>query len=59
VVDRSVRIGLAACALVTLLSPNDQLSALAALPVLVLIGYWLVRRRPVAGKARAVEAPAE
>ena len=55
-INYGIRIILGALALVTLLSPNEQLGALAALPVVLLIGYWLLWRRPVetAGQAGVV-----
>jgi TRAP-type uncharacterized transport system fused permease subunit len=43
--DRLVRMALAASALVVLLHPNVQVAILACAPVLLLIGYWLARRR--------------
>ncbi|HEY7664839.1 MAG TPA: TRAP transporter fused permease subunit [Xanthobacteraceae bacterium] len=59
--DLSARLGLAAFALVVLLSPNEQIGALACLPVALTIGYWFLRRRPAgAGEsgAQAVGEPA-
>ena len=53
-IDVLVRLALAACALFVLLCPNEPLAAVGCLPVLLLIGYWLVRRR----EAGVVEAPA-
>ena len=44
-VDVAVRLVLAASALVALLHPNDTVAAAACAPVLVIIGYWLARRR--------------
>ena len=46
--DRAVRIVLAAIALVTLLSTNDTLASLACVPVLAAIAYWIVFRRKLA-----------
>jgi TRAP transporter 4TM/12TM fusion protein len=43
--DRGVRIALAAFALVTLLSPNEELGTLTSIPVLAGIAYWMVVRR--------------
>jgi TRAP-type uncharacterized transport system fused permease subunit len=43
--DRATRVVLAALALVVLLHPSERIAALAAVPVLVMIGYWLARRR--------------
>jgi hypothetical protein len=36
---------LAVLSLVALLHPSQQMAALACVPVLIMIGYWLVRRR--------------
>jgi TRAP transporter 4TM/12TM fusion protein len=44
-VDLGVRLALVAFALVALLDQHDQIAALACLPVLAAIGYWLVWRR--------------
>jgi TRAP-type uncharacterized transport system fused permease subunit len=49
--DRAVRLGLAALALVVLLHPSEQVAAPACVPVLLMIGYWLLRRRPDASVA--------
>jgi TRAP-type uncharacterized transport system fused permease subunit len=53
--DIPVRMALAGFALVALLHPNERIGALACLPVLGCIGYWLLRRRPAASPAE-VEA---
>jgi TRAP-type uncharacterized transport system fused permease subunit len=45
VVDTGVRLLLAACALVALFHPQDTVAALFCAPVLLAIGYWLLRRR--------------
>jgi TRAP transporter 4TM/12TM fusion protein len=45
-VDVSVRLLLAALALVVLLHPSERLAMLVCLPVGLIIGYWLLRRRP-------------
>jgi TRAP transporter 4TM/12TM fusion protein len=55
VVDIPVRLVLAAFALVALLCPEDQISAAACVPVLLLIGYWLLRRRGLAYADLAAE----
>jgi TRAP-type uncharacterized transport system fused permease subunit len=47
VVDRVVRIVLAAFALVVLLDPDYTTATAAAVPVVAAIAYWLVRRRNV------------
>jgi TRAP transporter 4TM/12TM fusion protein len=44
-VDRGIRLALAAIALVTLLSTNDTIASLACVPVLAAIAYWIVFRR--------------
>ena len=46
-IDRAVRVALAAIALVTLLSTNDTIASLACVPVLAAIAYWIVFRRKV------------
>ena len=57
--DRGVRVALAAIALVTLLSTNDTIASLACVPVLIAIGYWLVyRRKHDAGEPEVVELDA-
>ena len=49
-VDGLIRLMLAAFALVALLHPNEQVAALACLPVGVTVAYWIVWRRPVAAR---------
>jgi TRAP transporter 4TM/12TM fusion protein len=44
-IDIPVRLALAAFALLVLLCPEERIAAAACLPVLLLIGYWLLRRR--------------
>ena len=44
-VDVSIRLLLAALALVVLLHPSERVAALACLPVVLIIGYWLARCR--------------
>jgi TRAP transporter 4TM/12TM fusion protein len=46
--DIAVRLLLAAFALIVLLDPNERQGALACVPVVLMIGYWLVWRRPIA-----------
>jgi TRAP transporter 4TM/12TM fusion protein len=46
-VDVPVRLVLAALALVVLLYPTEQVAMAGTLPVVLMIGYWLVRRRTV------------
>jgi TRAP-type uncharacterized transport system fused permease subunit len=43
--DRSIRLALAALSLVALLHPSEQVAALVCVPVGLIIGYWLLRRR--------------
>ncbi len=43
--DYGTRLGLAALSLLILLCPDERIGAAACVPVLFLIGYWLVRRR--------------
>jgi len=44
-VDRCIRAALAAIALLVLLSTNDAISALACVPVLAAISFWIMFRR--------------
>jgi TRAP-type uncharacterized transport system fused permease subunit len=44
-VDRAVRLVLAACALLALLCPDKQIAAAVCVPVVLIIGYWLLRCR--------------
>jgi TRAP transporter 4TM/12TM fusion protein len=44
-VDRGIRLLLAAISLVVLLTPNDTISALGCVPVLAAIAFWVVFRR--------------
>ena len=56
-VDLGLRGLLAGLALIVLLSSNDQVAVLAAVPVVGAIGYWLLRRRNAeSGTADAVAA---
>ena len=43
--DISIRLVLAALSLLVLLCPDDRIATAACVPVLLLIGYWLVKRR--------------
>jgi TRAP transporter 4TM/12TM fusion protein len=52
-IDRPVRLALAACALFALLHANEMVAALACLPVVAMIGYWVVRRRAVQAREQA------
>jgi TRAP transporter 4TM/12TM fusion protein len=45
--DLAVRLPLAAVSLVALLHPSYEVAVLATVPVLIAIGYWLVRRRAI------------
>jgi TRAP transporter 4TM/12TM fusion protein len=56
--DRFIRLVLAAFALAVLLCPDKQIAMAACLPVIALIGYWLIWRRPDASAFEAA-APAE
>jgi TRAP-type uncharacterized transport system fused permease subunit len=47
-IDRSIRLVLAAFALVVLLCPDERIGAAACVPVLLIIGYWLMWRRAAA-----------
>jgi TRAP transporter 4TM/12TM fusion protein len=51
-VDRSLRVALGAISLVVLLYPNEAVAAVAALPVVAAVGYWLLRCRPTEEKER-------
>jgi len=44
--DMATRVVLAGLALVALLHPSEQVAGLACVPVGLIIGYWLLRRRP-------------
>jgi TRAP transporter 4TM/12TM fusion protein len=57
-VDLAIRAALAASSLVALLSPNEELGAAATLPVLFIVGYWLVRCRPAGERNQAAEPAA-
>jgi TRAP-type uncharacterized transport system fused permease subunit len=50
-IDVPVRLTLAALSLVVLLHPDSRLAAAVAVPVLLTIGYWLMRCRDVAALA--------
>ena len=58
-IDRLVRLVLAAFALLVLLCPDERIAAAACLPVLLLIGYWLIWRRPAGGVAEEPAAAAD
>jgi TRAP transporter 4TM/12TM fusion protein len=56
--DIAIRLLLAGLALVALLCPDERIGAVTCVPVLLLIGYWLVKRRDKASTtAGAVEPP--
>jgi TRAP transporter 4TM/12TM fusion protein len=58
-IDRTVRLLLAGLSLLVLLHPSEAVAALACLPVALIIGYWLLRRRLLAhlkGDAPATQA---
>jgi TRAP-type uncharacterized transport system fused permease subunit len=46
-IDVAVRWILAALALLVLLCPDDRIATAACIPVLLLIGYWFVKRRDI------------
>src|SRR5690606_25247923 len=54
--DVPVRLVLAALALTVLLHPDRQLAWLACVPVGLMVGYWVLRRRNVPALAAAVDA---
>ena len=58
--DMPVRLVLAAFALVVLLYPSERIAMTVTLPVLLIIGYWLLRRRTALDPAasEATEPPA-
>src|SRR4051794_25837362 len=45
--DIAVRLLLAALALVVLLCPDDRIAIAGCVPILLLIGYWLLKRRDI------------
>jgi hypothetical protein len=47
-VDAPVRLALAALALVVIFHPEERISALTCIPIGLIIGYWVLRRRNVA-----------
>ena len=58
--DMPARLVLAALALVVLLYPSERIAMTVTLPVLLIIGYWLLRRRTALDPAasEATELPA-
>jgi len=56
--DVAIRLVLAAVSLVVLLDPDNTVAASACLPIVLLIGYWLVYRRNAAPVRESVGAPA-
>jgi TRAP transporter 4TM/12TM fusion protein len=54
-VDVTVRVALAALSLVVLLSPDDRIAVAACVPVLLMIGYWLLKRRDASYARDALE----
>ena len=50
-VDGPVRLLLAACSVFALLHPDEQIAALACLPIGLIVAYWLLRRRLLEGLA--------
>jgi TRAP transporter 4TM/12TM fusion protein len=55
--DVGVRLLLAACALVVLLHPDVRIAIAACVPVLLMIGYWLIRRRTIPFADLTMERP--
>jgi TRAP-type uncharacterized transport system fused permease subunit len=55
--DVGVRLVLAACALVVLLHPDVRIAITACVPVLLMIGYWLIRRRTIPFADATVQQP--
>jgi TRAP transporter 4TM/12TM fusion protein len=55
--DISIRLVLAALALLVLLCPDDRIAIAACLPVLLLIGYWLLKRRDISYAREDDEEP--
>jgi TRAP transporter 4TM/12TM fusion protein len=56
-VDIASRLVLATLALVVLLCPNEEIGAMTCVPVLLIIGYWLVKRRTIPFTDETVEGP--
>ncbi len=56
-IDMPIRLVLAALALVVLLCPDDRIAIAACVPILLLIGFWLLRRRNPAGAADVAAEP--
>ena len=56
-VDVAVRVLLAALALIVLLDSSERFGAIACLPVGLMIGYWLVWRRPIIAESQESPAP--
>jgi TRAP transporter 4TM/12TM fusion protein len=55
--DIAIRIALAALALLVLLCPDNRIATSACVPVLLLIGYWLLKRRDISYVRGADEEP--
>jgi hypothetical protein len=58
-IDLPIRLILAAFALLVLLCPENRIATAACLPVLALIGYWLIWRRAAGGVAEEPAAAAD
>jgi TRAP transporter 4TM/12TM fusion protein len=54
--DRTVRLVLAAFSLLALLHPNEEVAAAFCVPVVLIIAYWLLRRRVPAAQENGVPA---
>ena len=55
-IDLPIRLILAVFALLVLLCPENRIATAACLPVLVLIGYWLIWRRTAGGVTEVAAA---
>ena len=53
--DIAIRVALAALSLVVLLCPDDRIAVAACVPVLLIIGYWLLKRRDTSYAREAAE----
>ena len=51
--DRTIRMILAALSLFTLCHPDMEIAAIGAVPVCVMVGFWLVRRRLTASARKS------
>ena len=56
IADKTARLALAVLALIVLFSPSEKVALGFCLPVILAIGYWLVRRRIVLEACAAAAA---